>query len=48
MARAVNATLVQILAEQGNVSNTDAERTLTEMKAENRYQVCCLHFPSLF
>lgn len=39
MARQVNAALVQILVEQNNLSRSDAEKFLSDMKSRQQYQV---------
>lgn len=39
MARQVHATLIQIMTEQNNMRQPDAERFLADMKSRQRYQV---------
>ena len=47
MAREVNATLAQILADERGISKSKAEEIVKQMRASNQYQVCiqCQLFP---
>jgi len=47
MAREVNATLAQILADERGISKSKAEEMVKQTRASNQYQVCtrCQLFP---